>query len=621
MTEPRIKEPKMKKKSKGVKDQADTIFSLCYVLLVILISIPTWIGVLQAPDARIGVAFLKFTALFTILARPFTLLVSLGSATNDLVNIAFPGLGTLLQDRYPEITDFNALYQGYIAVPDFVFLIPFIFLVFALVYLGYKTPPEKNAIVEGIKFALGHYLGGIAGFVVFWGIGGMIAGFWDLGFVLTHLFATWTTYLLDFVLWIGISIFLVAVGNFAAGRKPMNEREAAQYLVSSLQQPTPRAFAVQERVYVKATSSAEQAQPVETPPAVVPVVIPRRYCEFCGSKIDAGTRFCMGCGVVLEAVPAPVPEAPVKAVPVAAPLGATPAIAVELPAPRRPAVAVSQHPAQKPAAEKPKQKPLTEKQIEELERSLHEVDEHTQKVGLVLVCIGVFIGLVSALAGHPRVLASILLSLPMGIIALIKDRDVFSKWIFERNYSSRGVDLIIWGAMGTACSGAGLLILVKGIMMLVLTQNLPKQYPTLNSQQWRARVFQASTTLAGTWMLLSTIAGMSQFFEFNPVSIAFAVIATFVGFAVYFVYTRFIHPEIIKGRINDMDMPLIVAGICGMILNGGGLLILIQGILIAVQKDEKKKPDALVKIETAEPAAAAPAATQETKDEKPSASP
>ncbi|MEX2682177.1 MAG: hypothetical protein Q6373_011285 [Candidatus Sigynarchaeota archaeon] len=602
MTEPYISSPGRKKKVKSFKDQADTIFGLVYVLAVIVCSIPTWMEVFSSPDARIGIAFMKFTALFAVLARPFSLMVDMGNSTSQLLGVVFPndnGWILTLQAKYPEITDFNSMFQTYIGVPDFLFLVPFVFLVLALVFLGYKTPPERNVIAEGIKFALNHYLGTLAGFSIFWGISGMILGLWDFGFVLAGLFTAWGTYWVDLLLWIGIAVFLVAVGNFAAGKRPAAGKEAAEYLVSSLQQPTPRAFPVQPRAAVPPASTVLAAQEASIAAPVIAPTVLRKYCEYCGSKIETGARYCPGCGVNLE-IPAISPPAQVTA---------PPRMEVIIPAPRRPAPAppAESEPMAEPAPappvpakivqKTPGQKRLSSKEIAELERALIKIDGVSQQFAMLMMAVGVIVGVLGMLGGNLAGFASALLSLPMGILMLLKDRDVFTKWVFERNYTSRGVDMILWGIMGSFCSGAGLLVLVKGIIMVVLTQNLPAQYPTLSNQQWRARVFQASTTLAGTWTLLVTIANLSRLFNPDPLSIAFGVITTFIGFAAYFVYTRFVRPEIIQGKINDMDAPLIIAGACSIITGGAGILLLVQGILIAIQKDERKRPEELIKDE------------------------
>lgn len=630
MTEPTISQPGLKKKVKSFKDQADTIFGLVYILAVIVCSIPTWIDVLAAPDMRIGVAFMKFTALFTVLARPFTLMISQGNAPNELLGIAFPdsnGWISLLQMKSPEITDFNTMFQAYIPVPDFLFLVPFVFLAIALVYLGYKTSPEKNVIGEGIKFALNHYLGSLAGFVVFWGFVGMFNGLWDFGFVISGLFRTWGSYWVDLLIWIGVSIFLVAVGNFAAGKHLPAEKEAADFLVSSLQQPTPRAFPVQSRYIAPfataatATNTPATSASATAAAATMPTItaaIQRKYCEYCGSKIEPEGKYCPGCGVSLEIAPAP-----------ASGLAASPPrMEVIIPAPRRPvprhamieeanpeAAITTGTPASLPAAAPatptldapatptPKatiQKKMSQKEIEELERAMLKVDEYSSRFALLMMGVGVIAGFLGLLGGNVAALAYALFSLPMGAFLIFKDREVFTKLVFERNYTSRGIDMILWGILGSMCSGAGLAVLAKGIMMLVLSQNMPKQYPALSNQQWRARVFQASTTIAGTWTLLVTVANLSKFFEANPLAIMIGTISALVGFAAYMLYTRFVRPEIVQGRINDMDAPLIIAGALSGIASGAGIMLLLQGILIAVQKDERKKPEELVEAQESE---------------------
>ncbi len=422
---------------------------------------------------------------------------------------------------------------------------------------------------------------------------------------------------------LGISIFLVSVGNFAAGKKPPTEKEAADYLVSSLQQPTPRTFPVQERTFIPPASAAVAVQGNAMAVPGIAVTASRKYCEYCGSKVEPEARYCPGCGVSIEPT----------AVPAGAQAAAPPRMEVIIPAPRRPAAAPVAEPEAKvepttspaePAKvvqKTPGQKKLSVKEIEELERAMHKADEYSQRFAMLMMGVGIIVGFLGFLGGNLAALAYALLSLPMAIFMLLKDRDVFSKLVFERNYTSRGVDMILWGIMGSFCSGAGLLVLAKGVMMLVLTQNLPKQYPALSSQQWRARVFQASTTLAGMWTLLVTVANLSKFFDPNPLSIALGAISAFIGFAAYFVYTRFVRPEIVQGRINDMDLPLIIAGACGMLAGGAGIILLLQGILIAVQKDERKKPEALVKNQDEEQVATPEAASAPKDDDKPSQEP
>ncbi len=584
-----------KQPEKRAKEHADRIFNLLYAIIVLVFAIPVVIELAGTFDVRWGIAFLKFTSLFTILAKPFTTLFYLENATNTLLADVFPQeFGTLVENRYG-ITGFDGLFNQYLAVPGILMIVPFIFLIPALLYLGYKLPPGHNPSAAGIKFALGHYLGGLAGFVVFWGIGGAIAGFWGLNHVILQLFVVWGEGWLDLVLWLIFASILPAIGSFAASKHPPTTHEAAETLVSSLQQPTPRVYPASHRGVYIAThvhpAVPRVQQPVEAPgypPQATPgqSLVRRQYCEFCGSKVEAGMRFCPGCGVNIAG---DEPAMAKSAASYTTKQAGRPVAYIEIPTPG----AIESRPAVSPPG-KGKQKLATEAEIEAWERAIVNIDSFSSNWAIGAMVVSIIAGLVSLLLGNYVIFASCFLALPFGFVVMEKDRNTFSRWVYEHNYSSRGVDLIMYGLMGSLCAGAGLMVLVKGILMLLVTQNTPEQYPALTGQQWRARAFQASMTIAGTWMLLATIAGISRFAEFTPLGMTWALISGALGFAIYSLYERSLRVELVRGNIWGMDTPLIIAGIVGIILNGGGWLILLQGILIAVQKDEKKAPQDLV---------------------------
>lgn len=605
MTHPYVAEKDLKKRTSQVREQAGSVHSLIFTLLVLLWSIPTIIALTQIPfDARAGLAFMKLTNVCTVLAMPFSTLLHLGAAPGLLLDVAFPNVGALLEARFPEIASFASLYQGYVAVPDIVYVLPFIFTVLALVYLGYKLPAEASGFEHALRFALGKYLGSLAAFVVFWGIAGALAGMWDAGFIIGQLFVTWGSGWVDLLLWLGLSVFLVQVGKLAAGRRPPAP-DGAGDLISALQQPVPRRFSAHACAEME---PAPVANAVTV--AAVPAVPVNRYCEFCGSKLDTRGKFCSGCGVVLDLEPAHEPAAPMSSPPAtaAAPAPVSPATATAPVATSRPAVYID-IPAPAPSSRRgiaAARKPglASEREVEEWERALLRLDGMSVRWAVLFMTIGVLVGLLSLVFGSLEPLAYAVLSLPFGIIATIKDKYMFSDLVFQRNYSSRGVDLIIWGLMGSLCSGAGLLLFAKGVLMVLITQNTPAQYPRLTEAQWRARVFQSSMTAAGPLMLFSTIAAVARFATFNPFSITWAAITTIAGILVYYAYTRFLRPEIVRGNLQDLDVPLIVAGIVGLLVNLGGALILMQGIMIAIQKDEKHERDAPAGSGAGEPAPA-----------------
>ena len=577
---------KRKHQEKKPRDQAGTIYNLLYVLLVLLFTIPTVIDLISG-SAHLGAAFLKFTTVFVILSRPFSMLLQQGAAPETFLNEVFI-------EGYPvNGSDVNSLFNSYIPLPDIIFVIPFIFLIFALIYLGYKTPPGKNHVAETMKFILSNYLGGPAFYCVIWGIIGMINFGWTIGTILTMIFTVWVTGWLDLLLWIMLGIFLSSIGRFAAGRRTGEDEDSAAYLISSLQKPTPGIYEpprIERHAAAVEQPVARTVLPVSEPaePEIKQKYPQRIYCEFCGARIKEGAKFCFGCGVSLK--PTTIVEdsvVPTRKVP-----KEPEQKYVELPIERS---RIEEH--KKEPVKKEKKPELSPKDVEELERALHKIDGFSATWAIVFMAITAVIGGVNFFFGNWYLFAASMLALPFGFFALEKDRQVFSRWIFERNYSSRGVDLILYGIMGCLCGGAGLMIFVKGILMLLITQNTPKDYPKLNNQQWRARVFQASNTVASKWLLLSIIAGLAGIGHLTPLGVTWAMISTVLGIAIYFIYVRILKPEIMQGNVFDLEIPLIIMGIAAIILNGGGILILIQGILIALQKEEREEPKNLMQDE------------------------
>jgi hypothetical protein len=589
------------KLAKRYRNQAGTIYKIVFTFIVLLFALPGIITILQNGlyNAALAADLLKFSALLTVLAIPFSDISLLGNAPGQILSGTFPNYGALLSAKFPAIVNFQGTFGSFAIVPDFAYVLPIFFLLVASLYLGYKTPPEKNVQAEAVKFALANYLGPLAAFVIFFGIAGMILGINDLGSVIATLFVVWAHYWFDLVLWIVVSLFMATIGSFAAARKPQGKEGAAEYLVSTLQQPTPRAFPPPQEIVVPVRAPVPDASPVPQPLATQPAapLVSRVYCEYCGSRLEAGARFCGGCGVSLEGVI--VGETPSIVVPQAPAVAAAPVV----PAPVTPVASEARMPQARPATAvipvARKMPVVTEAMLENWERALHRVDAITANVGIALIAIGTLASLaISLLFAYPYAIAYALLSLPFGIIALLKDRTTFSKWIFERNYSSRGIDLILWGVLGSFCAGAGLLIILKGVLMAMLTETQPKVYPKLTPVQWRARLFQATTTIASPMMALATLSIVANVFYFTPLGIAWGVIMAFIGFVIYSVYEHVIRPEIINGRLLEMDTALLVAGIIGTIVNGGGIFILIQAGLVIATRNERRAAETLTTEES-----------------------
>ncbi|MBD3186497.1 hypothetical protein GF325_06695 [Candidatus Bathyarchaeota archaeon] len=637
-----------KKKSKA-RESATTVYNLAYMLFVLGYSVVTILDIIDKGvyGVNVIVAFLKFTTVAVLLTRPFSMIVELGAFPSNFLYSVFPGLDVMMNAEFSDITDFNAMFEGFISMPDFVFLFPFVFYLIASIYFGYKSRKDANIAVEGFKFATSNYLTGIGIYVIIWGIVGIFNGFWTFPVVIGRLFVTWVLGGIDWILMIAIAIVLGSVGKWLAGKHPPKHRGAADYLVSVLQKPSP-SFVPDERKQVmsryqqkavvqqsgsQSVSRVAQTQATvahEQPPVTMkpdssgipgPQPVFRRYCEYCGARLDAGARFCSGCGVSLENIivpepvgqnrarkaeaeslaPSPVPPSSTRSSSTPASISAgidtrmeSPAREVASPGKKMPAVPPAGIEGEIVTGESTqgkgkKKQELSPDEVDELERKLHTLDSISIQWALVFMGLSAVWGVVWLAVGNFKLFAHGLLSLPLGYFAMMRDKDLFSKWIFERNYSSRGVDLIMWGAMGTLCFGSGIILLAKGILMLIITQNRNEHYPPLSDVQWQARVFQASTTIAAHFVILVTIANVSLFFELAPFAVFWASFSTFIGLIAFLIYVQVIKPEFARGNIYGMQAPLLVLGIVSTIFGGAGVYILIQGILISVQKGKYER--------------------------------
>ncbi|MFX0102874.1 MAG: hypothetical protein ACFFCS_25120 [Candidatus Hodarchaeota archaeon] len=576
----KIKAPKQAKKTSKIIEHGSFVYGFPYFILILIFSIPSIVALGNSDfDANSFITVMKFITLLTIPAQPLATAMYQGEMPYEFLTNAFgsnfPGT---YEGRFAEVTDFTGTFQGVINVPVALFALPLILMVLGAMVVGYNTPKEKNVAVMAIRYSLDNYLGKILFFTIVGGIGGIMYGLWDFATMLTNIFRMMFLGWADLVLWIILSCMFVALGKLVRGkRKP--SPEAAEYLVESLLlTPAPRVMEKAQRIVIRDKPPRVTARD-EVVPKEKMTILMKTFCEFCGSKLVPGALYCEGCGVKLEYVelgPEEVKEIQSK----------VPEKPSETIVPSRMVPAPEEIETEEKVEKKKEPHKLKPEDIERIEKALQEVNKHSVTWAALFIGIAAVSGISSLFFGSILMFLQAIFSIPFGIAALLKDNGVFTKWVHERNYSSRGVDLIIWGAMGSICSGAGVMILVKGLMMLLITINRKEEYPKLDSKRWQARVFQAANTAAGPLVLLSTIAGLAQF----AILIPLGIYVTATGIAVYFVYSRMLHPELVRGNLEGMDWKLILTGVFGCIAGGGGILILIQGILIAIQKSAKESP-------------------------------
>jgi uncharacterized membrane protein len=300
----------------------------------------------------------------------------------------------------------------------------------------------------------------------------------------------------------------------------------------------------------------------------------------CGTRLDLQGLFCPGCGARVRK------EVPEVAIETAVPVRVQ-AVAAEVP---------SAAPVQSVAGAK-KQRDLLR-----IENAIGVLNRYSAVWAILFTVLSIVTGgITTGLTGNPyNVLAAVFLA-PFGFFAAQKDQQLFQEKVNTRNYTSRGIDMLIVGAMGNLAGGAGALIFVKGLLVLIYTSINQEEFPRLTVEQWEARVYQEANVYAGPLVILTTI-GLAAEFAKPAESTAWVIISMILGVGVYYAYTNYVKLDLVQGNFYNAERRCIILGIIGLIAGAGGILILIQGIILWLHRTGKDKQIAAAHARTHAPA-------------------
>lgn len=183
-------------------------------------------------------------------------------------------------------------------------------------------------------------------------------------------------------------------------------------------------------------------------------------------------------------------------------------------------------------------------------------------------------------AAYPAIVT--LLITPLGFFAAWQDAHKFQGAITARNYASRGIDMILVGAIGCAAGSAGLLIFLKGCVVLWYTSTNHDEFEKFSNTQWEDCVAREMGNCGSPLVGLATIAAFSEF-ALTTSPLGWTIAKILLGTLVYLAYEKFAKLDITQDRLTSAGTKCIVLGVLGCIVNGAGLLILFQGILLTAQ--------------------------------------
>ena len=534
-----------------------------------MLALPTIIQLSTSNDLNslnfIGAVALTISSTILLITRPLSDLMALGTAGSvpafQLFQQAMPTALPWFDVTYPQVGGIGAYMTNpaHVLFPPLL-VIPVILLIWGAIRAGTYTTESESGVGVGLRFAAKLYFGGIVSYGFVWGILGAFAGAWTwptIFIIIGNLIAaSWIDML--FIFFMGA--VLGAAGHVLGKKQEAKKAQKAEVVV----QKEAQVSAVQAPLLAPAPRVAI-AVPVAAAPEERYVI--SQFCEMCGTRLDPQGIYCPGCGARVRK------EVPEVVAPTTIPARVQAVLGEETPA----------TPALSPAEIRKQRK------LQNLERAIVTINRYSAVWAVLFTVLSIVTGgITTGFTGNPyNVLAAVFLA-PFGFFAAQKDQQFFQDKINNRNYASRGIDMLIVGAMGSSAGGAGFLIFIKGLLVLIYTQNNTEEFPKLNVEQWEARVYQEANVYAAPLVMLATI-GLAADFAQLTIPTAWVIISILFGVAIYYVYVNYVKMDLVQGNFYNAERKCFILGIIGLIANAGGILILVQGIILHVHRTGKDK--------------------------------
>ncbi len=308
------------------------------------------------------------------------------------------------------------------------------------------------------------------------------------------------------------------------------------------------------------------------------------FCEACGSRIKVKVQKTVGLPRVEKARPQP-PTYPPAPSPPPKPLAPVP-IARE---PGMDEILAAQRSEMARTAQGQGIKKVPDWQASLSKTNKNSIEQGIQVLNKLSLIISV---LILALAGPGALIATAgtthfywQIALVVCALGSIITDVRFFNLIAQKDYSFRGIDLIVWGFIGCFGYGVGALVLVKGLCVLAYTSHPKSGYPKLTRTQWFQVIISRlnansiyvgfliwSGTFAGA---IATVVGQSA-----PEFIGFIIIGFVVLLVDKYLFTPKLKKSLANRRSAELGLGMIAAGIIGTFDCAMGVLLLLKGLAV-----------------------------------------
>ncbi len=266
---------------------------------------------------------------------------------------------------------------------------------------------------------------------------------------------------------------------------------------------------------------------------------------------------------------------------------------------------------------------------DKLELAIQRLNRISLIIGVLIITIA---GPASLIAAAGTTVFPVLLALVVCALGAIVTDVRFFNVINQKDYSFRGIDLIVWGFIGCFGFGVGALILAKGICVLVYSVHQDSGFPRLTRVQWfhvaisrlnANSIYVGFLIWSGTLAAaISTIITRSAY-EF----IAFIILGFIVLLIDRFYFTPKLKVKLENRRSVELGLGMLASGIIGTLDFAMGVVLLLKGLLVILLSglsETPQKPVATpIPLEPApqEPGAGAVSLVAPTKTEQPAGVP
>lgn len=235
----------------------------------------------------------------------------------------------------------------------------------------------------------------------------------------------------------------------------------------------------------------------------------------------------------------------------------------------------------------------------------YKLDLAIQRLNRISLIIGVLIltiaGPSSLIAAAGSIAFSWLLALVVCALGAIITDVRFFNVINQKDYSFRGIDLIVWGFIGCFGFGVGALILAKGICILIYTVHKDSGFPRLTRVQWFHVLISrlnANSIYVGflIWGGTLTAAIYTIATRFAYEFIAFIILGFIVLLIDRFLFTPKLKMKLENRRSVELGLGMLASGIIGTLDFAMGVALLIKGLLVILLSGISETPPKPIEV-------------------------